>query len=172
MATLEPGSFRAPFEDPYRKGDIETVDVDLSELEARLQWTDVAAVADLPAVPLSKAGIVVAAGRGMGDADGFALVEQLAEVLGGVVAGSRGAFDKGWIAEEQIVGVGGTSIEPELYVACGLAGDIYHYFGVQDAKFIVALNADEDAPIMKTANMAVVGDAKQVLSAMLEALAG
>jgi electron transfer flavoprotein alpha subunit len=172
MATVQPGSFRAPFEDSYRSGDIETVDVDLSQLEARLEWIDDAAVADLPAVPLSKAGIVVAAGRGMGDADGFALVEQLAESLGGVVAGSRGAFDEGWIGEEQIVGVGGTSIAPDLYVACGLAGDIYHYFGVQDARFIVALNVDENAPIMKTANVAVVGDAKQVLSAMLEALAG
>ena len=108
----------------------------------------------------------------MGDADGFALVEQLAEALGGVVGGSRGAFDEGWIAEEQIIGVGGMSIEPDLYVACGLAGDIYHYFGVQDAGFIVALNIDENAPIMKTANMAVVGDAKQVISGILEALTG
>jgi electron transfer flavoprotein alpha subunit len=172
MATLQPGSFRAPVEDSYRSGDIEAIDVDLSELEAHLEWIDPATVADLPAVPLSKAGIVVAAGRGVGDADGFALAEQLAEALGGVVAGSRGAFDEGWISEEQIVGVGGTSITPDLYVACGIAGDIYHYFGVQDARFIIALNVDENAPIMKTANMAVVGDAKQLLSAMLEALAG
>ena len=172
MATLHPGSFRAPLDDPHRSGDIENVEVDLSEQEARLEWDDLAAVADLPAVSLSKAGIVVAAGRGMGDTDGFALVEQLAEALGGVVGGSRGAFDEGWIAEEQIVGVGGTSIAPDLYVACGLAGDTFHYFGVQDARFVVAVNLDEDAPIMKTANVAVVGDAKRVVSAMLEALAG
>jgi electron transfer flavoprotein alpha subunit len=172
MATLQPGSFRVPFEDSYRSGVVEIVDLDLSQLEARLEWIDVAAVADLPPVPLSKAGIVVAAGRGMGDADGFALVEQLADALGGVVTGTRGAFDEGWISEELIVGVGGMTISPDLYVACGLAGDIYHYFGVQDAKFIVALNVDENAPIMKTANMAVVGDAKQVVPAILEALAG
>ncbi len=172
MATLQPGSFRAPFEDPYRSGDVETLDLDLSEAGARLEWTNLEAAAYLPAVPLCKAGIVVAAGRGVGDADGFALVQQLAEALGGVVGGSRGAYDEGWIAEEQIIGVGGTSIAPDLYVACGIEGDVYHYFGVQDAKFIVAVNVDEDAPIMKAANMSAVGDAKQVASSMLEALTG
>ena len=96
----------------------------------------------------------------MGDAEGFALVEKLAGALGGVVAGSRGAFDEGWIAEEQIVGVGGEFIAPDLYVACGISGDIYHYFGLQEAKFVVAINPDENAPIMKVANMAVVGDAE------------
>ena len=72
---------------------------------------------------------------------------------------------------EVIVGIGGESVAPDLYVACGLSGDIYHYFGLQEAKFVVAINADEDAPIMKVANMAVVGDAKQIIPAMLEALA-
>jgi electron transfer flavoprotein alpha subunit len=106
----------------------------------------------------------------MGDADGFALVEQLAQALGGAVAGSRGAFDEGWIGDGQIVGVGGQFIAPDLYVACGLSGDIYHYFGLQDAKFIVAINPDENAPIMKVAHLAVVGDARQVIPAMVEAL--
>ena len=172
MATVQPGAFRVPYPDPHSSGDVEIVEVDLADDSARLEWIDLDATADTPALPLSKANIVVAAGRGMGDDEGFALVEQLAEALGGVVAGSRGAFDEGWIAEEQIVGVGGTFIAPDLYVSCGISGDIYHYFGVQDAKFVVALNADDKAPIMKAANMAVVGDAKRVIPAILEALAG
>jgi electron transfer flavoprotein alpha subunit len=172
MATVQPGAFRVPYEDPHRSGDVEIVDVDLPELSARLEWTDLDSATDIPAQPLSKADIVVAAGRGMGDDEGFALVEQLTEALGGVVAGSRGAFDEGWIAEEQIIGVGGTFIAPDLYVACGISGDIYHYFGVQDARFVVALNTDDRAPIMKTANMAIVGDAKRVIPAIVEALAG
>jgi electron transfer flavoprotein alpha subunit len=106
----------------------------------------------------------------MGDGGGFALVEQLAQALGGEIAGSRGAYDEGWIAEEQIVGVGGAFVAPDLYIACGLSGDVYHYFGLQEAKFVVAINADETAPIMKLANLAVVGDARQVIPAMLEAL--
>jgi electron transfer flavoprotein alpha subunit len=135
-----------------------------------LRWTNLDAATDLPPVPLAKARIVVSGGRGMGSPDGFSLVEQLARALGGVVAGSRGAYDEGWIAEEQIVGVGGQMIRPDLYVACGLAGDVYHYFGLQQAKFVVAINLDESAPIMKVANMALVGDARQVIPAMLDRL--
>jgi electron transfer flavoprotein alpha subunit len=171
IATLQPGHFRRPYEDTYRSGDVQAVDVNLADVKGRLTWGTFGASVDLLAVPLSKAKVVISAGRGMSDAEGFALVEQLAEALGGVVAGSRGAFDEGWIPEEQVVGVGGQFIAPDLYVACGVSGDVYHYFGLQEAKFIVAINPDEDAPIMKLANMAVVGDAKQVIPAMLGTLA-
>jgi electron transfer flavoprotein alpha subunit len=171
IATLEPGAFRLPYEDAYRSGDVQLVEVNLGEASGQLTWIDLDAEADLPAVPLSKAKVVVSAGRGLKDGEGFALAERLAEVLSGVVAGSRGAYDEGWIGEEQIVGVGGEEIAPDLYVACGISGDVYHYFGVQNAKFIVAINPDEDAPIMRVANMALVGDAKLVIPALLEALA-
>jgi electron transfer flavoprotein alpha subunit len=171
IATLQPDYFRMPYQDTYHSGDVQAVEVDLAGVAGRLSWVDLDARADLPAAHLSRAKVVVSAGRGMTDADGFALVEQLARALSGVVAGSRGAFDEGWIAEEQIVGVGGQFIAPDLYVACGVSGDIYHSFGLQDAKFVVAINPDENAPIMQVANMAVVGDAKQVIPAMLEALA-
>jgi electron transfer flavoprotein alpha subunit len=172
MATLQPGYFRIPYEDDYRSGEVDAIQMDLADVRGRLTWTDLDATAELPETPLSKARVVVSAGRGMGDAAGFALVEKLAEALGGVVAGSRGAFDEGWIAEEQIVGVAGESIAPDLYVACGISGDIHHYFGLQEAKFVVAINPDENAPILKMANMAVIGDAKQIIPAMIEALAG
>ena len=171
IATLQPGQFRLPYEDTYRSGDVQTVDVDLADIEGRLIWGAFDASVDLPPKPLAKAKVVVSAGRGMADADGFALVEQLAEALGGVVAGSRGAFDEGWIAEDQVVGAGGQFVAPDLYVACGVSGDVYHYFGLQEAKFIVAINPDENAPICKLANMILVGDAKQVIPAMLAAFA-
>lgn len=172
MATLEPGYFRTPYPDEDRSGSIENVELDLGDVSGGLTWTDLGATVELSPAPLSRARVVVSAGRGMGDGDGFALVEQLAQALGGAVAGSRGAFDEGWIAEDQIVGVGGEFIAPDLYVACGVSGDIYHYFGVQEAKFVVAINPDESAPILKVANMAIVGDAKQIIPAMLEALEG
>jgi electron transfer flavoprotein alpha subunit len=172
MATLQPGHFAVPYEDPFRSGAIDTVSVDLAGASGRLAWLDRDATVELPPVPLSRARTVVSAGRGMGDAAGFALVEQLARALDGVVAGSRGAFDEGWIDDQQMVGVGGESISPDLYVACGVSGDIYHYFGAQDAKFLVAINPDEKAPIMRLANVAIVGDAKRVIPGMLQALAG
>lgn len=171
IATLQPGYFRAPYEDTYRSGDVQQVDVNLGEGSGQLAWTNLDAKVDLPAVPLSRANVVVSAGRGLQDAEGFALAEQLAKALGGVVAGSRGAFDEGWISEGQIVGVGGEEIAPDLYLACGISGDVYHYFGLQGAKFVVAINPDENAPIMKLANMAVVADAKCLIPALLEALA-
>lgn len=172
IATLQPGHFRIPYADSYRSGNVERVEVDLEGVAGKLVWTETEATVSLPAVPLSEAKVVVSAGRGMGDADGFALVEALAKAVGGAVAGSRGAFDEGWITEEQIVGVGGEFISPNLYIACGLSGDIYHYFGLQQAQYVVAINSDEQAPIMKAAHMAVVGDARQVIPAMLEALGG
>jgi electron transfer flavoprotein alpha subunit len=170
MATLLPGYFRLPYEDSYRSGSVEQVELDLDEGAGKLVWMEDEAAVDLPPVPLHKARIVVSAGRGMGDAQGFALVQKLADALGGVVAGSRGALDEGWIGEGQVVGAGGQFIAPDLYLACGLSGDVYHYFGLQDSKFIVAINSDEKAPIMQAANVAIVGDARQVIPAMLEAL--
>jgi len=170
MATLQPAHFRVPAADSYRSGEVQQVDVDLGDVGGRLTWVDLDTPFALPKLPLSEARVVVSAGRGMGDAEGFALVAELAEALGGVLAGSRGAFDEGWIGEDQIVGVGGESIAPDLYVACGLSGDIYHYFGLQDAKVVVAINPDNKAPIIKAANLAVMGDAKQVIPAMLRAL--
>jgi electron transfer flavoprotein alpha subunit len=170
MATLEPGYFRTPFEDTTRSGDVQRVEIALEGGGGAWAWVDGEARVELPPVPLSRARVVVSAGRGMGDADGFALVEQLAAALDGVVAGSRGAFDEGWLPEERIVGVGGELVAPDLYIACGISGDIHHYYGLQDARFVVAINTDEKAPIMKAANLAVVGDARQVIPAMLEAL--
>ncbi|MGD8465635.1 MAG: electron transfer flavoprotein subunit alpha/FixB family protein [Anaerolineae bacterium] len=170
MATLEPGHFPQPYEDTYRSGDVENLTVDLGEVDGRLSLLETNVTPPAMDLPLGQAKIVVAAGRGMTDADGFALVQALAGRLGGAVAGSRGAFDEGWIDEDQIVGVGGQSIAPDLYIACGLAGDVYHYFGAHDAKFVVAINPDENAPITKIANVALVGDAKQILPAMLQAL--
>ena len=170
MATLQPGQFPIPYEDAHRSGDVEMVELELDGEAGSLNWVSRDAEANLAEVELSKAAVVVSAGRGMGDAEGFALVERLADRLGGMVAGTRGAYDEGWIGEEQIVGVGGESIAPKLYVACGVSGDIYHYFGLQEAEYVVAINADAGAPIMKVANIAVVGDARQVIPAMLEAL--
>lgn len=170
MATLQPGSFPSPYRDPHRSGMVQRVEIEAVPRVGRLSWLSLDAEVSLPPVPLDQARIIVAAGRGMGNAAGFALVEELAEALGGAVAGSRGAFDEGWVSEEQIVGVGGTLVNPDLYVACGLAGDVYHSFGLEGAGFIVAINRDENAPIMKRANMAVVGDALEVVPALLEAL--
>lgn len=148
------------------------MDSDLDGMTRNLNWLEMDVEVNLPPVPLARAQIVISAGRGMADKEGFALVKELADLLGGQVAGSRGAFDEGWIGEDRIVGVGGEFIHPDLYVACGVSGDIHHYFGLLDSKFIVSINPDRNAPINRIANMALLADARQVIPAMLAALEG
>lgn len=170
MVTLQPGAFRPAFEDPYRSGEVERVPVALEGVEGKLTWVDLDATVEKPPVPLAKAKVIVSAGRGLKDEEGFALVQQLAKVLGGQVAGSRGALDEGWIGEDQQVGMAGQTVKPDLYVACGISGAIQHYLGMQDAGFVVAINRDEHAPIMKVANVGVVGEVKAVISALIQQL--
>ena len=170
IATVRPGAFRLPFADEYRYGDVEEVAVDLDGIEGKVKVLSVSAEEARPQVPLSKATVIVAGGRGVGGAEGFALVEELAEALGGQVAGSRGALDEGWIGEEQLVGLSETTVKPDLYIACGISGDVHHYFAMQESKFVVAIHKDPDAPIFKTANLGIVGDPKEVIPPLLAEL--
>jgi len=170
IVTVQPGAFGLPYRDEYRSAEVETVAVDLDGAQPRVKVLNVVAETEREPVPLSKARIIVSAGRGMGNAEGFALVEKLAAALGGEVAGSRGAVDEGWIDEEKQVGMGGVTVRPDLYIACGISGAIQHYLGMEEAKFVVAINRDENAPILKVADVGIVADAKEVIPAILEAL--
>jgi electron transfer flavoprotein alpha subunit len=170
MATVLPGAFRRPLADPSRTGEVETIPVDMDGLEVRSKVLKVISEEVRPEVPLGKAKIVVSGGRGMEDAESFALVEELAEALGGQVGGSRGAVDEGWINEEKQVGLGGTQIAPSLYVACGIAGAIQHYAGILDSKFVVAINKDPNATIFQVADVGIVGDVHEVLPALIREL--
>jgi electron transfer flavoprotein alpha subunit len=104
-------------------------------------------------------------------ADGFLLLEKLARELGAAVGASRGALDEGWVGPEYWVGgAGGTRVAPELYVACGISGALQHYLGIKDARFIVAINCDPQAPIFKFADVGVVGEVQEVVPALTEGL--
>ena len=113
---------------------------------------------------------MVGGGRGVGGPDGFAVLEELAGLLGGVVGVSRVVTSEGWRPHRQQVGQTGTKITPELYLACGISGAIQHMAGCQGAKTIVAINTDAGAPIVTKADYAVIGDLHQVLPALVEAI--
>jgi electron transfer flavoprotein alpha subunit len=121
-------------------------------------------------VSLATARVVVGGGRGVGGADGFAPLEELAELLGGVVGVSRVVTSEGWRPHRQQVGQTGTKIAPELYLACGISGAIQHIAGCAGAKHIIAINTDPGAAILAHADYAIIGDLHQVIPALVAAL--
>jgi electron transfer flavoprotein alpha subunit len=122
------------------------------------------------AAPIEEAKIVVAGGRGVAGPDGFRLIEQIAEALGGAVGATRAAVDAGWIPYAQQIGQTGKIVKPQLYLALGISGAIQHKVGMQTAETIVAVNRDPDAPIAEFADLVVIGDLFEVGPALLAEL--
>ena len=121
-------------------------------------------------VSLATARVVVGGGRGVGSAAGFASLEELAALLGGVVGVSRVVTSEGWRPHSMQVGQTGTKITPDLYLACGISGAIQHFAGCSGARHIIAINTDASAPMMTRADYAVVGDLHEIIPALTDAL--
>jgi electron transfer flavoprotein alpha subunit len=122
------------------------------------------------AASIEEAKVIVTGGRGVGGADGFALVQEIADALGGAVGATRAAVDSGWIGYSQQIGQTGKIVKPQLYLALGVSGAIQHKVGMQTAESIVAVNRDPDAPIAEFADLIVVGDLFEVGRALLAEL--
>jgi electron transfer flavoprotein alpha subunit len=119
---------------------------------------------------LISADVIVAGGRGVGGPDGFAMLERLAQKLGGALAASRAAVDAGWVPAHRQIGLSGKTVTPHLYIACGISGATHHVVGMKDAKSVIAINSDRSAPIFKIADVAILGDIHQVIPRLLENL--
>ena len=140
----------------------------LSDDDLRVRATETAGHSS--GASLATARVVVGGGRGVGGPDGFAPLEELASLLGGVVGVSRVVTSEGWRPHRQQVGQTGTKITPELYLACGISGAIQHMAGCGGAKHIVVVNTDPGAPILAHADYAIVGDLGEVIPALVAAL--
>lgn len=162
MATVRPGVFERPAKDEARKGRIEKVQVQLASKDLRIQIAKVVKTVK-EAVDIGEAQFIVSGGRGVGNKENFMILHQLAEALGGSVGSSRAAVDSGWTEKAQQVGQTGKTVRPQIYIACGISGAIQHLAGMQESDFIIAINKDEAAPIMKLADVAVVGDLFKVV---------
>lgn len=121
-------------------------------------------------ISLADARVVVGGGRGVGSAEGFAVLQELADLLGGAVGCSRAVTSLGWRPHADQVGQTGTRIAPDVYIACGVSGAIQHMVGCKSAKCIVAINNDPEAPIIAEADYAVIGDLHKVIPALCDAL--
>lgn len=164
MATVRPGVF-SKIPEEARDFNIEEVEVKLSESDIRTKIVEIIKETK-DVVDISEANFIISGGRGVGSKENFALLEELAEVLGGTVAGSRAAVDNAWIEKDYQVGQTGKTVRPNIYIACGISGAIQHVAGMQESDMIIAVNKDEGAPIMKVADYAIVGDITKVLPEM------
>jgi electron transfer flavoprotein alpha subunit len=149
--------------------DASPLDLPLDESSVRTMITDRVVVSD--GVTLATAPVVVGGGRGVGSAEGFAVLEELAAALGGVVGCSRAVTNNGWRPHSDQVGQTGTRIAPQLYIACGISGAIQHWVGAKAAKQILAINTDADANMVVKADYAIIGDLFDVVPAITAALA-
>jgi electron transfer flavoprotein alpha subunit len=169
MATVRPRSFPLPAPDRSRSGEILPLSVDLGEIEEQEEILALDAP-EAGEVSVDTANVIVAGGRGVKGPEGFAPLRELAEVVGGAVGASRAAVDAGWIPYAHQVGQTGKSVRPDLYIACGISGAIQHLAGITNAKTVVAINKDRDAPIFNIATYGIVGDLFEVVPALTEAL--
>lgn len=165
MATVRPGVF-AKIEEKNCEFVVEDVDVNLTSEDIRTKVVEIVKEAK-EIEDISEANFIVAGGRGLGSKENFDKLYELAEVVSGSVAASRGAIDKGWIERDYQVGQTGKTVRPNIYIACGISGAIQHAAGMQDSDMIIAINKDETAPIMKLADYAIVGDVNKVLPELI-----
>lgn len=165
MATVRPGVFEK-LEEEEKEGGVEEIPVNLSSEDIRTKVLEIVKE-NKEIVDISEANFIVAGGRGMGSQENFKLLYELAEALGGVVAASRAAVDKGWLDKAYQVGQTGKTVRPNIYIACGISGAIQHVAGMQDSDLIIAVNKDESAPIMKIADYGIVGDIVKVIPQMI-----
>ena len=165
MATVRPGVF-GKVESDGANCKIEKVNVNLADSDVRTKVIEtIKSAKDI--IDISEAKVIVSGGRGVGSKENFAMLEELAGILGGTVAGSRAAVEKGWIDNAYQVGQTGKTVKPSIYIACGISGAIQHVAGMQDSDMIIAINKDETAPIMKVADFAIAGDLNKVLPELI-----
>ena len=169
MSTVRPGVMDKAVNDESRTGEIINLDFQLSESDIRTKVLEIVKTKkDL--VSLTDANVIVSGGLGLGNAEGFKMLQKLADKFGGVVAGSRAAVDAGWIEQPRQVGQTGTTVKPTVYIACGISGAIQHLVGMQESDLVIAINKNPTAMIFGVADYGIVGDVYDIVPMLTEEL--
>ena len=169
MCTVRPKSKRPLSPDPSRKGEVVRYTPKKSAAASVLTFLGFDAESRV-GLPIQDAEIVVSGGKGMKGAKNFALLDELAGLLGGSVGASRSAVDLGWAPHSSQVGLSGKSVTPRLYIACGISGAVQHLAGMSGAERVVAINSDPEAPIFGVADLGVVGSVLEILPRLIDDL--
>lgn len=169
MSTVRPGVMDKAVKDDTKKGEILPLNIELTESDIRTKVIKIVK-SKKEMVSLTDANIIVSGGLGLGKAEGFEMLSNLANKLGGVVGASRAAVDAGWIDHSHQVGQTGTTVKPNLYIACGISGAIQHLAGMQSSDIIIAINKNSTAPIFDVADYGIVGDVYDVIPMLLDEL--
>ena len=166
MATIDKGA-SAVFEG-RTSGSVRKVEATVHESDLRSRFIEIKKGAS-SGLDLTQAAVIVAGGRGVGEAEKLDVVRELADALGAQLGASRAVTDAGWLPHEHQIGSSGVTVSPKLYVACGISGAIQHVVGMKSSGYIVAINKDADAPIFGVADVGVVGDLFEIVPALTKA---
>ena len=168
MATVRPGIFKAPQKIKLKKEvPVKVIDYNFTEEDSVSKIIKVINTSKTP-VNLEDAKIIVAGGRGVGSKENFKLIEDLANVLGAELGGSRITIELNWLDPDRQIGQTGVTVSPKLYIACGISGAIQHIVGMENSHIIVAINKDPDAPIFNFAHYGIVGNLHEIIPILIE----
>jgi electron transfer flavoprotein alpha subunit len=168
VATMRSRAFEPLPADYTRQGAVQSLEMDVAAIPSPVSLVE-RTQEELEGISLDQAQIIVSGGRGMEDKEAFSVLEDLAELLGAAVGGSRPAADLGWVPHSRLIGQTGKIVAPNLYIAVAISGAPQHMAGAGSSKTIVAINKDEDAPIFKVAHIGVVDEWQNIIPALTEA---
>ena len=169
MATVRPGVMAALAKDETRTGEVVNFKVDFVPADMNVEIIEEVKETK-KAVDITEAKVLVSGGRGIGSADFVPVLQEAADVLGGVVTGSRPVIEAGWLDKDRQVGQTGKTVRPDLYLACGISGAIQHVAGMESSEVVISINKDDNAAIFSVSDLGVVGDVKVILPKLVEAL--